>query len=229
MNSYLEYQCELDLTNAIDWQRSNAEILLAWLIKKTEWYAVNHCDFWNVWFDNIFNLDTANDFGLSVWSIILDENTYGVTPASPQGFKAWGFGPNRKNFNNGNFGTNDDSGYNFTTEQRRILLKMKAYILHMSGSVHGEGVLGINEALRDIFGEGTAFCVDNRDMSFTYIFYDSSFSPLASELYARDLLPRPVGINIKLVLDWETPPWGFGEFRSNFGSANFYDGIIASS
>lgn len=200
MSSFLEYNCELDLTSAVDWQRSNAELLLSWLIKKTEWYAENHCNFWNVWFDNIFNLDTANDFGLSVWSIILDENTYGVTQASPVGFKAWGFGVNRQNFNNGNFGTNDDSGYNFTTEQRRILLKMKAFILHMSGRVHGSGVLGINEGLENIFGNDVAYCFDNRDMTFTYVFYDESLSQLAIELQSRDLLPRPGGVNVSVTI-----------------------------
>ena len=224
--SYLDYKCELDLTNAIDWQRSNAQILLAWLIKKTEWYAVNHCEFWNVWFDNVFNLDTANDFGLSVWSIILDENAYGVIEASPSDYPAFGFDEFRKNFNNGNFATNSDVGYNFTTEQVRKMLKLKAFILHMSGSVHGDSNIAINTSLERIFGDNSIYCIDNRDMSFNYVVYDRKFDALAVELYVRDLLPRPIGIEVDKVVNGNALQFGFGAKRANFNNGNFYSGVL---
>lgn len=227
--SYLEYKCELDLTNAIDWQRSNAQILLAWLIKKTEWYAVNHCEFWSFWFDNIFNLDTANQFGLSVWAIILDEPAFGLTDASPDDYPAWAFGDERENFNNGNFGTNSSVGYNFSTEQIRKMLKLKAFILHMSGSVHGDSNIAINTSLERIFGENAIYCIDNRDMTFNYIVYDESIQDLAIELYARDLLPRPVGIDIRRVFIGDVKQFGFGNKRLNFNRGNFYAGVLAGN
>lgn len=221
-----DYQCNLRIIDSVDWQRSNASNFIQWLNKEQEWYNSNHCEFWDVWLEEIFDLRTCDDFGLSVWSIILNEPTYGVNEASPPDYPAWGFGENRKSFNNGNFGTNSDSGYNFTTEERRILLQLKAYILHMSGRVHGEGVLGINEALQRIFGEGKIVCIDNRDMSFNYVIFDSTLSGLAIELYNRDLLPRPACIGIKAVIDGGAVSWGFGENRSNFNNGNFYNGII---
>ncbi|WVH05597.1 hypothetical protein KKJFFJLC_00054 [Vibrio phage vB_VpaS_PGB] len=224
--SYLKYNCELDFTNAIDWQRSNAEILFAWLIKKTEWYATNHCDFWNVWFDNIFNLDTANDFGLSVWAIILNENAYGLIDVSPVDYPAFGFSVDRENFNNGNFATNSDVGCNFTTDQIRKMLKLKAFILHMSGSVHGDSNISINTSLDRIFGEDSIFCIDNRDMSFTYVVYDNEMDSLAIELYTRDLLPRPVGIEVDKVVNGNANQFGFGEGRANFNNGNFDTGVL---
>jgi hypothetical protein len=224
--SLLKYKCELDLKESIDWQRSNASLFKSLIAHKDHWYQENHCDGWNSYFDDVFNLETANEFGLSVWSIILDESAFGVIQASPPDYPAWGFGEFRKNFGNGNFGTNSDSGYNFTVEQIRIMLRLKAFILHMNGSVHGENVIGINESLVRIFGENKVSCIDNRDMSFTYILYDNSLSGLAIELYNRDLLPRPVGIDINVVINGGIKQWGFGSNRANFGNGNFGAGII---
>lgn len=220
----LKYNCQIDLKNCIDWQRSNAEKFKCLVEKKDQWYQKNHCDFWNSYYHDTFNLDTANDFGLSVWSVILNEQVYGVVKPSDK--ISWGFGVNKANFNNGNFGVNSDTGYNFTIEQARILLKMKAFTLHMSGKVHGVGVIGINESLQKILGTGKMSCIDNRDMTFTYIVYDDALSGLSTELYKRDLLPRPVGIDIKLVIRGNVKQWGFGPNRSNFNNGNFNAGVI---
>lgn len=222
--NYLTYSCSIDLSNGIDWQRSNAEKFKVLIDKKQNWYQENHCDFWDNYIDNIIFLDSSDKFGLSVWSIILDEPVYGVI--TPSNKISWGFGLNKANFNNGNFGVNSDTGYNFTIEQARIVLRLKAFILHMSGKVHGAGVIGINESLQRIFGEGKVSCIDNRDMSFTYIMYDNSLSGLAIELYNRDLLPRPVGIDIRVVLKGNVKQWGFGSKRSNFNNGNFNAGVI---
>jgi hypothetical protein len=216
--------CYPNPLNRIDWQRSNAEDLKAWFSKIAEWYQVNHCDFWDNYLKDIFDLRTCNDFGLSVWAIILDEPTFGVTKPSDK--VAWGFGIKKANFNNGNFGVNSDAGYNFTTEEARILLLIKAFILHMSGSVHGDDVIGINESLERIFGQGAIVCIDNRDMSFTYIVNSNEVKSLVVELYSRDLLPSPTGIEIKLVLDGQAKQWGFGSKRANFNNGSFYAGKL---
>ncbi len=212
--------------DAMDWQRSNADILKAWLSKQDEWTKVNHDEFWESWWTDVFDLRTCNDFGLSVWSIILDESTFGVTEASGEDYPAWGFGEYRYNFNNGNFGTNDDSGYNFSTDEKRVLLQLKAYILHMSGCIHGEGVIGINEALNRIFGEDAIYCIDNRDMSLKYILFDTTLTSLVYEIYDRDLLPTPVGMKIDVVLDGNAKNFGFGTNHSNFNNGNFYTGEL---
>lgn len=215
------YNCEIDILKSIDWQRSNAESFKKLMQHKQAWYQEYHCDFWNDWTKDVFDLRTANDFGLSVWSIILDEPIFGLSKASPSDYPAFGFGEFNQNFENGNFGTNDDSGFNFTTEQRRQLLQLKAYILHMNGSA-----VKINEALTRIFGERQIICIDNLDMSFTYLVYTDELAAFSVELYGRDLLPRPAGIEIKLVLNADAMPFGFGEYRSNFHESNFYAGII---
>lgn len=226
MSADSKYECYISLLSVIDWQRSNADGLIRLIEGEQAWYEANHCDWWNNWLSDVFCLQTANDFGLGVWAIILNEPVYGVTQASPEDYPAWGFGEFRQNFNNGNFGSNDDSGYNFTAEQRRILLLMKAFILHMSGSVHGDSVVGINEGLERIFGVGEIYCIDNRDMTFTYIIYDEAVTGIIYELSNRDLLPRPVGIEISVVIDGNVSGWGFGVNHDNFNNGNFYNGQL---
>lgn len=216
------YSCHVNLLESSDWQRSNAETFNKILQKKQDWYETNHCEFWNNWMSDVFDITTATEFGLSVWSIILDEKIYTVTQPSDPTYPAFGFGANRKNFGNGNFGSTDGGTFPLTIEQSRIVLLLKAYILHMSGPARD-----INVALSRIFGEKSITCIDNLDMSFTYIVYDIELSGFAAELFNRDLLPRPAGIDVSVVLNANITPWGFGTKRKNFNNGNFNAGIIA--
>ena len=99
----------------------------------------------------------------------------------------------------------------------------------MSGSVHGDSNIAINTSLERIFGENAIYCIDNRDMTFNYIVYDESIQDLAIELYARDLLPRPVGIDIRRVFIGDVKQFGFGNKRLNFNRGNFYAGVLAGN
>jgi hypothetical protein len=223
-----DYSCNINLLTALDWQRSNADNFKAFIQAKHDWYQTNFCDEYNNFFDDVFNLDTANDFGLSIWSIILDEKIFGESQPARVGYPAFGFGPNKKNFNNGNFSPGAGGSYSFSTEEKRILLKLKAYILHMSGPVSG-GSNSINQSLFRIFDGKKITCIDNRDMTFTYLLYDATLAGFAIELFNRDLLPRPACIDISLVLKAGVKAWGFGPNRSNFNNGNFYNGEIIGS
>lgn len=220
-----DYECSINILSALDWQRSNADKFKQFIQDKQDWYKTNFCDEYNNFFDDVFNLDTANDFGLSVRSIILDEKLFGEIEPARVGYPAFGFGSGKKNFGNGNFSPGAGSSYSFSTEEKRTLLKLKAYILHMSGPVSGSST-SINQSLYRIFGGKVMTCIDNRDMTFTYLLYDTSVSGFAIELYNRDLLPRPAGIDIELVLKAGVKAWGFGSNRANFNNGNFYNGKI---
>lgn len=218
----MSYECTINLLAALDWQRSKAEKLKALIQKKQEWYEKNHCEFWNSWVDDVFNLDTANDFGLSVWSIILDEPITGVTEPSPLDYPSFGFNSDDdENFNNGSFGSDQAEEFNFTTEQKRTLLKLKAYILHMSGSVPD-----INDALARLFGAGQIVALDNLNMGLVYLISSEELIGFIREIRSRDLLPRPAAVSVETVLDDNTDAWGFGDFFENFDNGNFYDGQL---
>lgn len=218
----MTYECTIDLESALDWQRSKAPKLKALIQKKQAWYEANHCDFWNDWVTDVFNLDTANEFGLSVWSIILDEPLFGVTQESPPDYPTWGFNADDDfNFGNGSFGANASTGYNFTTEQKRILLKLKAFILHMSGTIPN-----INESLDNLFGEGQLRVLDNLDMGFVYLIGSAELVGFIAEIRARDLLPRPAAVSVSVILDDNSDAWGFGEHFENYANGNFNDGTL---
>lgn len=216
------YTCNINLLSALDWQRSAADIAKQFIINEQNWLDVNHCQFWNDWKVDVFNLSTANDFGLAVWSIILDEDISGYAVASPQDYPSFGFGIDDKNFENGSFATENATTYDFTIEQKRIILQLKAFkVLAMSGPI-----IQTNKAMANIFGNGVILAFDNFDMSYTYQLLDSDISDFIVEINKRDLLPRPIGIDISEILIIKVSTWGFSEFDENFFDGNFYGGAI---
>lgn len=185
-----DYECTIDVTTALDWQRSNADVVKQLVLNQQAWLEEYHCKFWDDWVDNVFTLKTADDFGLSVWAIILDESIYGYSGASPVDYPAFGFASDSENFDNGSFATDSAYTYEFTTEQKRIILQLKAFkVFAMNGSVQH-----INKSLVNIFGDGVLICYDTREMEFTYTLNDSKYEELMEYIIERDLLPRPIGI-----------------------------------
>lgn len=98
----------VDLLQALIWQYDNAPRLQKLLQHKQDWYNENNMQFWSDWLTNVFNINTANDFGLTVWGKLLRvERTYTV----------------------------DGQPYSLDTEQYRLLLKGRLLFLSMNGSV----------------------------------------------------------------------------------------------
>ena len=117
----MTYKCELNLSTAIDWQRGGAEKINKLIKLKQDWYNDNYCGFWNNWVKDVFDLRTANEFGLSVWAIILDLPLFDQYTKSRPDYPAIYFGQFRKNFYNSNFGRNPSTVNDLTTDQKRII------------------------------------------------------------------------------------------------------------
>lgn len=218
----MSYECEINLTKVLDWQRSNATLVQQFINQKQAWYEANHCEFWNDWVTDVFNLDTANDFGLSVWSVILDEPLSGVIPASPIDYPSFGFNADDdEGFEFGSFGSDQSEAFGFTTEQKRLVLKLKAYILSMSGNVRD-----INRRLTVLFGPDKIVCLDGLDMNLVYLLSDETLIGFIREIKNRDLLPRPAAVSVDTVLNANIDAFGFGDNFDNFDNGNFYDGEI---
>ena len=187
-----DFNCDVNVTSVLDWQRSNADIVKDLVTNQQAWLDEYHCKFWNDWIEEVFTLASANEFGLGVWSIILDEPIYGYSGPTPGGEQVFGFATDSGNFGNSNFGVNEGYTYEFTIEQKRILLQLKAYkVFAMNGFV-----LDINKSMQNIFGEGVVLCFDNLDMTFTYKLTNQDIFDFIEEILERDLLPRPIGIEI---------------------------------
>lgn len=216
MSTVQQFDYSVDLLKALLWQHNNATALETLLRRKQEWYDENQSDFWNNWYTDVFNLDTANDFGLSVWSRILGVPLQ-VRIENSAAKDAFGFGVNHQNFNNGNFARATDGDQEITREQARLVLKLRYFQLVSRGAVSE-----INEWLLALFGDqGTVFVVDSLDMTFATYFFDfTPDSQLQFILEKYDLLPRPAGVGVRYQVQVR-PSFGFGVNHLNFENGNF--------
>lgn len=213
-----EFDFSVDVLSALLWRNNDAASLQSLLQSKQDWYAQNFEQFWDEWYVNVFNIDTANEFGLSVWALILGiPLTLIVEPnAGPQ----FGFGPasnGRQNFNRGNFGASQ-SGVGLTLEQKRLLLKLRYYKL-----VSRCTVPEINARMKVLFSQyGSVYVLDGNNMEFiTYVFGFSPDAALRFVLENFDVLPRPAAVGIKTIVATR-PVFGFGEFNQNFNNGTFW-------
>lgn len=191
----------IDLLQVILWQYDKAPHLKGLITSKQAWYEQNQTLFWGNWFFNVFSLLTANQFGLSVWAIILDVPMF--VPATPVNTEnLWGFNEippvnDYQNFDNGNFAL-DGSLEILTLEEQRFILRLRYYQLTSNGSVHS-----INQFLNYLcatssaeFSVGTIFAIDNLDMTMTYEFTFPVPVRLKLVIEEYKLLPSPAGVKV---------------------------------
>lgn len=224
MNTIQSIDYQVDLLRVILWQYSDAERLQAIIRAKELWYEKNHSQFWRDWFRDVFDLKTANDFGLSVWAKILDFPITVETQESPNNYLAWGFSTTVgadespiSNFANGNFATPGDELEGLTTEQKRFILRLRFHSLFSDLTV-----TRINEALNDVFGEDNyVYVLDNNDMTITYVFSVIPDSKTLFLIENFDLLPRPSGVSYDIRIVPQVS-FGFDEYRQNFDQGNFF-------
>jgi hypothetical protein len=216
MSAIQEFDFSVDLLKALLWQHDNAEALKTLLERKQDWYNVNQRDFWSNWYTDVFNIDTANSFGLAVWARILGI-ALAVEVESSIAKEAFGFGTNHKNFENGNFARATAGEQSLTVEQRRLVIKLRYFQLTSRGAVPET-----NEFLAALFGDqGRVFVIDSLDMTFaTYFFNFTPDSDLRFILEKYDLLPRPAGVGVRYLVQVK-PSWGFGTNHLNFENGNF--------
>lgn len=209
-----QFDYSVDLLRALLWQYNDAAAIQSLLTQKQEWWTENQTAFWENWYNDVFNLQTANDFGLAVWSFILNLPLFiNILPITPK--ISWGFGQYRKNFNNGNF-ARTQGGIVLTTEQKRLVLRLRYFQLITRGAAPE-----VNAFLKIVFVDyGDVYMLDGLDMSITYVFMFDPPSALLQALTDYDLLPRPAGVKLKTFFA-NRKTWGFGQYRKNFNNGNF--------
>ena len=210
-----DFDFSINVLEALLWRHNEAENLQAIIQNKQDALDDLNDDFWTAWLSDVFNLDTANDFGLSVWSIILDI-PLSIDPEPPTNDNSnFGFGQFRKNFNNGNY-TNSGSAIVMNTDQARIVLKLRYYQLVTRGTIPE-----CNKIVADVFGDlGSVYALDGNDMTMTYVFEFQPSAGVKLILNKYDLLPRPSAVELRRVI-LPNSAFGFGRFRKNFNNGNF--------
>ncbi len=192
-----DFDSSVDLVRALLWQHDNATALRSLIESKQDWYNTNQATFWANWYRDVFNIDTANDFGLAVWGRILNVGL-GLQVDSTIGIPHFGFGIYHRNFENGNFARATSGEQALSTDQKRLIIRLRYYQLISRGTV-----VEINEAMARIFGDlGQVFVRDPLDMSkITYVFKFTPSSRVRLILDRMNLLPRPSGIGSEYVIE----------------------------
>lgn len=210
-----QFDYSVNLLRALLWQYNEAGNLQSLLEEKQAWYDDNQEGFWQDFYTNIFDLRTANDFGLQVWSIILGQPLF--INIADTGEPTWGFGALHENFTRSNFAASASATHRLPTATARILLQLRYFQLISSGTVPET-----NRALKWIFEEnyGVAWLNDNHDMTQFYTFTFALPSDLVFIFNNFDVLPRPAGVGSSYRVIVEDA-FGFDEDHANFDNGNF--------
>jgi len=151
----------------------------------------------NNFYNMIFNVDTAQGYGLDCWGRIVGVNrVLQVTQGLFFGFQEAGSGAYLP-FNQGQFYTGQPttSNYALSDDAFRTLIFAKALANISDGSIPS-----INQILINLFGTmGNCYVQDNNDMSLTYVF---DFTPSAVDqaiIENSGVLPRPTGVSTSII------------------------------
>lgn len=221
MSAYIQdFDFSVNLLRCLLWQYNDAARLQSLLQSKQDWYTRNQADFWASWLRDVFDLRTANDFGLAVWGKILLASRDVAVPGMGAAYPAFGFGQYKRNFGRGNF-RRAAAGYTrLSPAQYRLLLRLRYYKLTSRGTVPE-----INAYLRMLFeGDAEVYVLDPLDMSYAvYVFSRAPSSWQRFVLEDMDALPRPAGVGARIRVV-SRAAFGFGPDRLNF-TGNFAETV----
>lgn len=151
------------------------------------------------WYQQVWNLQTAQGFGLDVWGRIvgvsrvlsLSAQSYlGFFEASDlteEGFAQAPWFQGEETTNN----------YRLADDGFRQLIYAKAL-----ANIAGGSVLDINRILMTLFsGQGDAYVRDNGDMTMSYVFRFVPTAVQVSIIQNSGVLPRPAGVGVSYVIE----------------------------
>jgi hypothetical protein len=212
------FDFSVNVLQTLIWQYENTMALKSLLQSKQGWYDVNQTEFWTDWYNNVFNLQTANAFGLSVWSIILNIPLF-ILPNPDSGRPLWGFSDwsstpinDYVNFENGNFAGNNGT-ITLSLEEQRLILKLRYFQLTSRGDIPTTNKQ-LNAAFIACYGEGnTCWVLDGLKMNIVAVFSFNVPYNMRQVLVNYDLIPRCNGVKIEYrVLTDQI--WGFSDWSS---------------
>lgn len=200
---------EIDITQVLLWQYNNATRLQQIIENKQTWINENVSTFWDTYYSNIFNVRTANDFGLEVWAIILGID-FPITDVDMDSI--FGFDTGYQNFENGNFFLYGTAI--LTTEQKRIIIQLM-YLKYVSNGTIDD----TTKAIRSLYP--TAMALDNMDMTITLAIGELPSNDIEVILDTYDIIPRPAGVKLSRMFDFDNWFAFDGQNGQNFENGYF--------
>ena len=215
MSDIQDLDYSVNLLNAILWQYNTGENLEALLTSKQDWYSKNQTDFFQGWYDNVFNLETVNQFGLKVWSIILGLPLHVNEFNNEKEKFGFSFFADIVNFNRGTFFQGTSLG--LSVDEQRILLQLRYFKLVSSGAIPE-----VNKFLDYVFRNysGYAYLLDGLDMSVNFVYNFDATSVLLNWIMEFDLIPRNSGVLMNYT-NIQVDHFGFGGNHLNFTRGQF--------
>lgn len=179
---------DIPIMGAVTWYYSESDNLVPLLAAKQEWYDMKVTQFFKGWYEQIFNLPTANNFGVAVWAAILGLpiGVFGELTSRPP----FGFSKLNENFRDANFAEINPGALNLTHEEKIQVLRTVWYRYTLNGSV-----LAINRALKDVYGpKGGAYVIDHQNMTMEYVFKYPISKNLRDAFNRYGILPTVAGV-----------------------------------
>lgn len=202
-----QFDFVVDVTQALIWQYNDADKLQKIIENKQNFINENMSDFWSNWYRDVFDLRTANDFGLQVWATILGMK---FELASEVPTLIFGFdGSGLLNFNNSVF--YPSSVGILTTEQKRLILQLR-YRQITSNATIDEIQRAVSRIIPD------AIVLDRLDMSVVITYPTIPDSQLLYILDNYNVIPIPNSVSIERRFGYGT--W-IGYNHNNFNNINF--------
>jgi hypothetical protein len=206
----------LNVNDTLCSQYANSPTLLQ-LIANMSTYLnprANLVEFYNF----VWNVDTAKDWGLDIWGRIVGVSRVIPIPGTTGsfGFQNSDFPPDWQNFGNANGGGGGGPFYNgevttggFTLDDDsfRTLILVKAL-----ANIVATDAPSLNALVRNLFpGRGRAYTIDRGDMAMSYIFEFKLSTTEYAILAFSGVLPHPAAVLVNVIV----VPTGFFGFRES--------------
>lgn len=151
------------------------------------------------WYQQVWNLQTAQGFGLDVWGRIVGVSR--VLSLSAQSYLGFFEASDltEEGFAQAPWFQGEDTtnNYRLADDGFRQLIYAKAL-----ANIAGGSVLDINRILMTLFaGQGDAYVRDNGDMTMSYVFRFVPTAVQVSIIQNSGVLPRPAGVGVSYVIE----------------------------
>lgn len=234
MSTIQQFDYTVPLSESLLWQYEGATNLQSLVGQKQVWYDINQTEFWQNFYSGIFWLwnptpldqpGAFTEFGAAVWSIILGIPLQIGPEPFPEDAQVFSFdGGMTQNFNfdNGGF-TNGGSSIRLTLNDQLLILRLRYFQLITRGAVPE-----VNAFLKLVFEaygyEGDVYVRDGLNMTCQYIFTTPITVVLEHILQTYDILPRPAGVKLYIIVD-PFHLFGFDALgNQNFDNGGFIQG-----
>lgn len=176
-------------------------------------------------FSQIFDIDTAEGFGLDIWGRILGisrDIKYKIL------WKTFGFrGSGLLPFNQGTFAHAGGSGTT-TTFSTTDAFYRRMLIAKAMTNISDASIVSINAVLAYLFeGRGRVYAQDTGDMQIRYVFSFNLTSEDRALINTGDIIPRPAGVLVKVLRSIPASTFGFrGSGLMPFDQGTFFSDEI---